>query len=102
MIEELERSREVTAVLRDNILKRDPTYNRELKEAQLQVQKEVKKKKAQKKDDVASQLMQAMDKSQKRVMMLSQEKGASHWLNVLPIKEHGFSLHKEAFRDALC
>ena len=30
------------------------------------------------------------------------EKGASTWLSVLPIDEHGFSLHKGAFRDALC
>ena len=32
---------------------------------------------------------------------LAQEKGASSWLNVLPIQEHGFSLHKSDFRDAL-
>ena len=32
---------------------------------------------------------------------LAQEKGASSWLNVLPIKEHGFHLHKSDFRDAL-
>ena len=30
------------------------------------------------------------------------EKGASSWLTVLPISEHGFALHKGAFRDALC
>ena len=33
-------------------------------------------------------------------MDLSQEKGASTWLMVLPVKEYGFSLHKGAFRDA--
>jgi len=30
------------------------------------------------------------------------EKGTSSWLSVLPIEEHGFALHKGAFRDALC
>ena len=30
------------------------------------------------------------------------EKGASCWLTTLPIQEYGFSLHKQAFRDALC
>ena len=30
------------------------------------------------------------------------EKGASSWLSVLPTTNHGFSLHKGAFRDALC
>ena len=34
-------------------------------------------------------------------MDLSQEKGASNWLTVLPVKEYGFSLHKGAFRDTL-
>ena len=34
-------------------------------------------------------------------MTLSQEKGASNWLTVLPVEEFGFALHKGAFRDAL-
>ena len=34
-------------------------------------------------------------------MELSQEKGASTWLTTLPIDEHGFALHKTAFRDSL-
>ena len=34
-------------------------------------------------------------------MTLAQEKGASNWLTALPIEEHGFTLHKGAFRDAL-
>ena len=33
---------------------------------------------------------------------VSVEKGASSWLSTLPIDEHGFALHKGAFRDALC
>ena len=36
-----------------------------------------------------------------RAMDLSQEKGASNWLTVLPVEEFRFSLHKSAFRDAL-
>ena len=34
-------------------------------------------------------------------MELSQEKGASTWLTALPIDEHGFTMHKAAFRDSL-
>ena len=33
---------------------------------------------------------------------MSTEKGASSWLSTLPIEEHGFALHKGAFREALC
>ena len=32
----------------------------------------------------------------------STKKGASSWLSTLPIDDHGFALHKGAFRDALC
>ena len=38
----------------------------------------------------------------KRAMQVASEKGASSWLATLPIAEHGFPLHKCAFRDALC
>ena len=38
----------------------------------------------------------------KRCIDLSREKGSSSWLSVLPLKEHGFYLHKGEFRDALC
>ena len=34
-------------------------------------------------------------------MDLNDEKGASSWLTVLPLEEHHFALHKQAFRDAL-
>ena len=37
----------------------------------------------------------------KRHAVLASEKGASSWLSVLPIAEHGFYLHKGEFRDAL-
>ena len=37
----------------------------------------------------------------KKAVELAQEKGASAWLTVLPIEEHGFALHKGAFHDAL-
>ena len=34
-------------------------------------------------------------------MDLSREKRASIWLSPLPLESHGFSLHKQAFQDAL-
>ena len=36
------------------------------------------------------------------VMDCSSKYGVSNWLNVLPLSELGFSLHKGAFRDAVC
>ena len=35
-------------------------------------------------------------------MELATKKGASAWLTAFPIEEHGLTLHKQAFRDALC
>ena len=34
-------------------------------------------------------------------MTLSHEQGASTWLTARPIEEHGFALHKTAFRDSI-
>ena len=42
------------------------------------------------------------DTSLKRCLEVTEEKGASTWLNALPIREHGFALHKGDFRDAIC
>ena len=40
--------------------------------------------------------------SRQRLFDCATEKGASSWLSVLPTTNHGFNLHKGAFRDALC
>ena len=39
--------------------------------------------------------------SLQKLVDISCEKGASSWLSVIPIQEHGFALHKGAFRDAI-
>ena len=39
--------------------------------------------------------------SLQRAVDLAKEKGASTWLTVLPLTDHGFALHKSAFHDAL-
>ena len=52
--------------------------------------------------DFAACLHQSLSADLQRIMALSSEKGASSWLSALPVHEHGFALHKGAFRDALC
>ena len=32
----------------------------------------------------------------------TRDKGASSWLNAIPIEEHGLALNKQEFRDSLC
>ena len=45
--------------------------------------------------------MELLPDSLRRSVKLASEKGSSTWLTVLPLSEHGFALHKEAFHDAL-
>ena len=37
-----------------------------------------------------------------RCLDLSREKGSGSWLTALPLKDHGFCLNKQEFRDAIC
>ena len=51
---------------------------------------------------VIEEVMLSSTHLQRRCLKMAQEKGASSWLNVLPIKENGFVLvHKSEFCDAL-
>ena len=50
----------------------------------------------------ASEISENLPATLQKSMKISTEKGASIWLSTLPIQEHGFALHKGAFRDALC
>ena len=50
-------------------------------------------------EDVTSQIQ---DDAKAKALEASQEKGASSWLNVLPLKSQNYSLDKDSFRVALC
>ena len=50
----------------------------------------------------ASEISEKLPATLPKSIRISTEKGASSWLSTLPIQEHGFVLHKCAFRDALC
>ena len=51
---------------------------------------------------LAKELQEKLPPSLQRSVSIAAEKGGSTWLSTLPIEEHGFALHKGAFRDALC
>lgn len=52
-------------------------------------------------NSVFSSTVDALSLNLRFFVELAQERGASTWLFSLPICEHGFVLHKAAFRDAL-
>ena len=60
------------------------------------------KVKKQRQSQAAVELKDKLPNSLQRAISLSIEKGSSSWLSTLPIAEHGFALHKCAFRDSLC
>ena len=61
----------------------------------------MKEKNRTQKVRMAVEVCEQLPPTMKKAMGLAQEKGTSVWLTVLPIEEHGFALHKGAFRDAM-
>ena len=62
---------------------------------------QMKKVRAEEETNRHSVLCSQLPSSLLLPVMLSKDKGASSWLGARPIQEHGFALHKGAFRDAL-
>ena len=63
---------------------------------------EVKVKKNERYDRVLREITENLESTDKaKALEAAQEKGASSWLNVLPLKTQGYALDKQSFRDAL-
>ena len=90
-------SMKVTQPLVDQIIKQDEKYGYKILQDQHSAKAEVHKSKQEEHSNAASTLKDILPPSLAHAMDLSQEKGASTWLSVLP----GFALHKGDFRDAL-
>ena len=63
--------------------------------------REVQRVKLERSKSSAEALLPTLPNRLQHAMELAQEKGASSWLNTLPLDEFGFTLHKGSFRDAL-
>ena len=70
--------------------------------AQEELKGETKKRRRENQRETSTTLKNLMPPTLQKAVELASEKGASTWLTTLPIRAHGFSLHKQAFRDALC
>ena len=95
-------SEKITAPLVALILQQSHTYSPEAKAEQIKAKKTARTIRRQCDSTAANELVDNLPNNLKRAMTVSAEKGASSWLSTLPIAEHGFALHKGAFRDALC
>ena len=97
-----ETSEKITAPLVALILQQSDSYPPEAKEEQVKEKNNARCLQRQQDSEKAIELKGRLPNTLQRAMDVSSEKGASSWLTTLPIAEHGFALHKGAFRDALC
>ena len=95
-------SEKITAPLVALILQQSHTYSSETKAEQLRARKDTRTLRRQQEATAAFELKDKLPSNLQKALTVSAEKGASSWLSTLPIEEHGFALHKGAFRDALC
>ena len=92
----------ITAPLIALILQQSHILPPEAKDEQLRARTDSRTLRRQRESSAASDLKERLPRNLQRALEISTEKGASSWLSTLPITEHGFALHKGAFRDALC
>ncbi len=82
------------------ILKQEGTPS-EVRALQHQLKNEQRKRRRKEQADAAKSLTPELPQDLQRSILSASEKGASAWLTTLPVEQHGFALHKGAFRDAL-
>ena len=92
----------ISAPLIRLILDQSETYAPEIKEAQARMRNNARKFHRQYEARTANDLKEDLSTKLQKALTICSEKGASSWLSALPISEHGFALHRGAFRDALC
>ena len=56
---------------------------------------------ASQEEECLRQVTPSLALSEKRMLEATQDRGASAWLSCLPVAEHGFSLSRQCFLDAL-
>ena len=91
-----------TAPLTGLILQEEWSYPRSVAYEQGSLKSRIKAKQWDAWSEEAIHLCARLPADLQHVMDCSSKKGASNWLNVLPPSELGFSLHKEAFHNAVC
>ena len=100
--DEFSASLKISCPLKNLIVDKVWEFTFESWEAQMNAKIEISKNRRLAEANTAEQLKTSMPTALQHSMTLAQEKGASSWLTALPIREFGFTLHKGAFRDALC
>ncbi len=91
----------ITSPLCAHIASQDPSYGPNIAGLQIKAKAEVRKINRVRVDNHLHRLLDTLPETLKGAVKLAQEKGSSTWLTALPLTEHGFTLHKSAFQDAM-
>ena len=67
----------------------------------LELRAEVPRSKSNRLNNLLNEVENTLMPEQNRAVQQAKQKGTSSWLNVLPLEDHGFTLTKGDFRDAL-
>ena len=94
-------SERILAPLTALILQQEKVYPTNVASEQVSIKSKIKAQRRRAQADEAARLRESLPTNLQQAMAYGSEKGASHWLAVLPLTEHGFTLHKGAFTDAI-
>ena len=91
----------ITEPLQALLISQSAVYSEDVRTAQISIKSKVYHLKSSNAKSTQADLLQQAPASLRRSIELASEKGASGWLTVIPLQEHGFALHKTAFHDAI-
>ena len=97
-----ENSVSITRPLVKAILDQARESSPDIIKAQMKVKSYLRNSKRQQERADASQIIDKLSPDLQRSIEISSEKEASTWLTTPPLSDYGLTLHKGAFRDALC
>ena len=95
-------SQKVTGPLVSLLLEQDSQFTIGVLNEQLALKQEIHFENRHRTEELAASLHPLLPTELQRAREFACLKGASSWLTVLPLDEHGFSLHKGDFCDAVC
>ena len=90
-------SKRITRPLTEHVIKQKHELPDEA--GTLKFKKQVDKDKLQNVEQQTKDVLQDASEKMQRAVKLSQEKGSSSWLSIIPLKEMGFTLNKKEFQD---
>ena len=93
---------ELSRPLVDLILQQSVTLPYDFIDSQCVILKQLSQAKHQSQVDTVQSVLARSLHNLCLALECCQEKGASSWLSAIPIEQHGFTLHKTDFTDALC